>query len=398
MPAISIFQDHQTFYAPAFKIRVNNNNLQEMVLRDVMQVTYKDKLDDLDSIELTVNNWDAGAFKPKYEPPSRKEFEGIFDPGKPIEVTLGYANNTKSDALMMKGEITTLEPVFPESGAMTLSVRALNVLGKFRKKQHTWGYDKNSLAGAGRSGIRDSEIARLIGQWKVSDQKPGLDVEIEIEGNAFQDEEEQPFVFQHNQYDIVFLIQRARLHGYNIFLDVNPKTKKDRLSFRRSESIRDVTYELAWGSSLCEFRPTLTTAQQVSKVKVMGWDRKAGKPIAGEAEWGKDCKLNRDQTTIAQAVEGREEVITDIPVVSKKDAEQKARGILCGKLFNMIKASGSTVGLPQLRSGSRVRISKLGPRFSGEYFVTETTHTIGDGGYKTNFSARREKASQGAAS
>jgi phage protein D len=195
----------------------------------------------------------------------------------------------------------------------------------------------------------------------------------------------------------VFLIQRARLHGYSIYLDVNPKTKKERLSFRRSESIRDVTYELAWGASLSEFRPTLTTAQQVAKVKVMGWDRKAGKPITGEAEWGKDCKLNRDQTSISQAVEGREEVITDIPVFSKKDADQKARGILCGKLYQMVKASGSTVGLPQLRAGSRVHIKKLGPRFSGEYFVTETTHTIGDGGYKTSFNARREKALEGGA-
>jgi hypothetical protein len=37
-----------------------------------------------------------------------------------------------------------------------------------------------------------------------------------------------------------------------------------------------------------------------------------------------------------------------------------------------------------------VRIAGLGVRFSGEYFVTETTHTINDSGYITRFNARRE--------
>ncbi len=35
-------------------------------------------------------------------------------------------------------------------------------------------------------------------------------------------------------------------------------------------------------------------------------------------------------------------------------------------------------------------IKGLGARFSGTYFLTETTHTIGAGGYTTRFGARRE--------
>ena len=37
-----------------------------------------------------------------------------------------------------------------------------------------------------------------------------------------------------------------------------------------------------------------------------------------------------------------------------------------------------------------MQIEGLGARFSGTYFVTETTHTIGDSGYTTKFNARRE--------
>ena len=32
----------------------------------------------------------------------------------------------------------------------------------------------------------------------------------------------------------------------------------------------------------------------------------------------------------------------------------------------------------------------LGARFSGTYFVTDSTHTINDSGYITKFNARRE--------
>jgi hypothetical protein len=36
------------------------------------------------------------------------------------------------------------------------------------------------------------------------------------------------------------------------------------------------------------------------------------------------------------------------------------------------------------------QIVGTGSDFDGEYYVTDTTHTIGGGGYHTEFSARRE--------
>jgi Bacteriophage probable baseplate hub protein len=57
----------------------------------------------------------------------------------------------------------------------------------------------------------------------------------------------------------------------------------------------------------------------------------------------------------------------------------------------MVKGSGSTVGLPDIRAGCVIMLERLGKRFSGRYFVTSTTHTIGDGGYTTQFQCRREE-------
>ena len=69
----------------------------------------------------------------------------------------------------------------------------------------------------------------------------------------------------------------------------------------------------------------------------------------------------------------------------------------------LIVATASTVGLPDLRSGCAVEILGFGVQtdkkgnpqgsssdFDGEYFVTDSTHTIGGSGYRTEFTARRD--------
>jgi phage protein D len=393
--AIPIYQSkqgEQTFYAPAFEIRIDDRRLPATVVRDVMQVTYKDSIEKIDSFELKINNWDAdrGCFKyvglSSWQGASGQsaQYAKMFDPGQKLEIYIGYQDDLPL-CLMMVGQITTLEPDFPGSGMPTLSVRGLNILHSFRKKQHTWAWEKE----------RDSDIAEKIGKQPVSDKKPGLGIEVRVDKKAAGQENEETFVFMNNQYDIVFLMERARRHGYSLYMHEEKKNGKAEryLYFGPSDLIRDVTYELVWGQSLIQFRPTLTTANQVSQVTVRGWNRRTRKPIVGTAKWGDPgLDINRDQHAVALAIKGKHEVIIDRPVHSVKEAKALAKDILRNLLKDMVKASGSTVGLPDLRAGRKVHIRELGERFSGEYFITETTHTIGDGGYQTTFNARREKA------
>jgi phage protein D len=88
-------------------------------------------------------------------------------------------------------------------------------------------------------------------------------------------------------------------------------------------------------------------------------------------------------------VRGRREVFHR-PVRSQREAEGLATAILRANAQGMIVGRGATVGIPQLRSGVKLAIGGLGPRFSGRYFTTSTTHTIGGSGYRTEFAARRE--------
>jgi phage protein D len=392
---IPIFSQQETFYVPRFEVYIDGKKLDSNVINDVLQVTYKDKVDDIDSFTVEINNWDADQRAFRFAPP-QKGLEGIFDPGKKIEIWMGYYNNMRR---MMRGEITGLEPNFPESGASTLSIHGLNELHGLRIERHTYSWIDQKKT--------DTEIAKELCGKPRAKGKPGLGIEIEAKPDS--DEQADDVVYMQNEFDIVFLAERARRHGYDIYLEDN--TSKPKLFFGRSENTaQTATYQLEWGKSLINFRPTLTTAKQVSEVTVRSWDRKANKPIVAtvtlEDLWKEQKKSALEIARlkqIAQAYGDRKETITDRPAHTEAEAKKIAKGILSDIHHKQITASGATVGLPDLRSGCSLEIlgfavttdasgkpQGASSDFDGEYFVTESTHTIGSSGYRTEFSARRE--------
>lgn len=396
--AIPIYQHStgiETFYVPAFEIKMKGRGLPNDVLYDVMQVTYKDSINEIDFVELTINNWDAEKQRLKYvgldEKDLKPAYRGLFDPNQELELRMGYRqplaqNSAQSQLkLMMIGQIVSLDPDFPNAGRPTVQVRALNVLHRFRKKQHTWTWEDK----------RDSEIARELGQKPLSEDRPGLGIEVHISENYANNEAPEKIVFMDNQYDIMFLLERAQRHGYTLCLrEATDGTAKRYLYFGPSDSDTLISYKLEWGKSLMNFHPTLTTANQVSQITVRGWDHHTKQIIQSTAKWGQDVKINLDQQSALQDVAERHEVVVDRPVYTTKQAKEMAKDLLLNHLKDMIKASGGTVGLPELRAGRTAQITGLGERFNGIYFITDTTHTIGDDGYRTTFNARRENELQ----
>lgn len=398
---IPLLEETETFYVPSFEIRIANQKLPRDVVRDVFEVTYEDNIEKVDSFSLTINNWDATERRLKYTGPEQAPESGsdseaarlatLFDPGKELQIHLGYQGRNNNLRLMMTGYITTLEPSFSESSAPTLTVRGLNILDRFRRRQYTWSWQTP------RDRTKDSEIARQLSR-APDDQagRPGLDIEVRTVKEAEAKEESQACVFMNNQYPILFLMERARRRGYTIFIREEEEKTTNRpprryLHFGPSPDLRDVTYELEWGRSLTQFKPTLTTTKQLKKVIVRGWNRHTNRPIEGVAEL-KPNELNSDLHALAREA-GREEVITDQPVHTVQEARELAESILRRQLQDFVKASGATVGLPDLRAGRAMIVKGAGYRFNGRYFVTQTTHTINASGYRTTFNARREQTS-----
>jgi phage protein D len=378
----------QDFYVPAYGVVVRGRPLAEQ-LRDVTSVSYSDSLTAIDSFSLTVNNWDAEALRFKYSD------DDTFAPWQDVEVWMGYYHDGRDERRrMLTGDITTLAPNFPASGGPTLTVGGLNLFHRFRTAQVTRTFFNK----------KDTDIARaLVDEIDQELRKvtPGLSVRLD-EGDAranLADEQEIKFLIVNNQYPIVFLMERARRLGYDLSMEEIPHGRQSReviFHYRRSNAVKRNTYALKWGASLIGFQPALRTADQVAKVTVRGWSPGAKKPIektatratiAGEGVLD-PAKIGVNEPALCQ------EMTVDLPVGSEAEADQLSREILRQRACELITAKGKTVGLPDLRAGAKVLIDmgrdRAPWRFSGVYLVTDTTHSIGEGGYTTDFTARKE--------
>jgi uncharacterized protein len=360
----------EDFYVPAFEVREagQTRGLPADVIRDVMQVSYTDSLDRIDSFKLTLNNWDADKLELKYSDGKR------FIPGVKLELFMGYLGRNPLRR-MVSGPITSHQVSFPASGHSTIEIGGENELRTLQTEKRSVAYPK----------MTDSDIAKAIGRR--------LRIRVETDKGAEAKEEVYSYTLQDNTTSILFLLARAHRVGYDLYIDQDAAGRF--LYFGPSVGVRRVTYELTYGRSLIDFTPTLDTSDQVGKVKVHSWDNVNKRlikhtatrdqlDIQGVGEAGGQRDIDR---SFADA----EEVIACCPVQTPQEARKVAGEALERNAKEMLTASGSTVGLPDLRAGCVVQIEGVGKRYSGRHFVTGTTHTIGDNGYTTQFTCRREE-------
>jgi len=400
MPARTLGQESPlqgAFYTPRFEVRINGVGLPRNVLRDVTTITYRDNLKEIDGFDLTVNNWSAERQTFKYvgsetdaqlrsSDPSTALFR-LFEPcAKDVEIRMGYLGDL---TLMVKGNFTSMAPSFSAAAPM-LTVRGLNVLHRLRTQQFTYAW----------TGLRDSEIAKNLETLRDPRGGPRFPLPIQIDRNAMLAETPLDYVAEHNQYDIDFLLSRARRRGYVVYVRPDPSGRTpgtlyfgppDTSDPSSPQALTDVMFQLHWGRALVEFKPTMTTATQVKSVTVHGWDRRAKKPIA-ETVTLNDARIrcNRDIHRVLEQCDPREEIVITEPMFSKRAAKDRALAILNNSQHEFVKCQGVTVGLPDLRAGKHVEILNIGSRFSGRYFLTETEHIISDTGYITKFKGQRD--------
>jgi hypothetical protein len=402
--AITIPQDifvGQDFYAPAYRVKVRGKDLLQ-VESDVLSVTYsepdnrskKENEKEMDSFDLTVNNWDPGAGGAKGN--FKYSDNDTFNPWQDVELFMGYYRNGNDElARMLVGEIVRVTPSFPESGQCTMTVHCVNLLQRFRASQVTKNYFQK----------KDSWIARDLVEGiakEVRQKVPGLDLQVddeEINRNLGNEKEIQHLPVQ-RQYAINFLLNRARQIGYDLWLDLDENPQSSRrvvtLHYAPSKYVQKPTYIVEWGKSLVSFQPSFGTANLPDQVIVRYWNPKLKKKFEGKAmRTDLQGESVVDPATDMKAQAGplakKTEIVTNLVVQSDDEAKNAAKQRLKEMAQKLIEGKGKTVGLPDLRAGRKLRIKGLG-RFGGLYKINSTTHSMGDGGYTTEFSASMEQS------
>lgn len=363
------------YFAPAFSVRINNRTLQADVSKYILEVAVTHEPDTIDHCSLTIANpypsmpWtQAGATNP-------------FQAGNQIAIEMGYGDKRTT---VFAGAITGVSPTFPSGSMPTVQVEGSTQMYELQGSSQTRTFLNMS----------DLQIAQQIAN--------GLNLTF----NAGQDGLDAttatiyPYIIQYNQTDMAFLLERARRGGFELQVDGK------NLLFRKPNEQQASLYTLVWGHPaqsidsgsnampLQHFSPTLNTLRQVSTVVVRGQDEQ-GQTIEGRGGAGDTQAAPADPPPGPQAAAqalgrgGEELIVVDLPVASQAEAEQLAQSIYDDLAREFITGSGATIGLPNLRPGRLIALEGLGRRFSGQYYVTQTTHTISSAGYQTSFVVNR---------
>jgi len=342
---------------PECQIEVDGSDLPAEAAGDVISVAVQDDVDNLSSFTITLNNWDTAKIRMSWSD------EDLFKTGKQVEVKMGYRDNLDS---LINGEVTGMELVVRPHQGPRLIVRGYDRGHRLTRSRRTTSY----------TNVTDGDIASTIaGNY-------GLSTEIETTSETYS------YLLQHNQTDSEFLRERASRIGYEVYV------REKKLYFRSRKHGDPSSVTISEDNGLLEFYSRLTTIGQVGKVQVRTWNPSQKEAWVGVAQSSDETSHMAGDTVGLEAATDSfgDDSITGVTHIaaSQADADQKSRARLKEMALSYISGEGVSVGRSDLRAGIVATIGGMGKRFSGDYYLTNTTHSYTTvHGYMTEFVARR---------
>ena len=358
----------QNLYLSQPIVEIGGQQASPELIKDLLQITIEESLHLPAMFTLVVHNsYLPTNNKSEYQP---WRHEKVFEIG--TKIRLGFSSSTTQDpnfelekqGYLIDGEITAIEVHFNKKSEAPIIVRGYDSSHRLHRGRQNRSFLNNT----------DSDIVRQIAQ----------EVGILI-GNIDESGAAHEYVFQENQTNMEFLRERAARIGFELFIE------EGKINFRKP--LAKDAVELKWLDEISSFSTRVTSAEQVSAVEVRSWDYQNKKLITSKAtsenvitdtgnQKGSNSSNNFNITKPPLMT------VVDKPVSSAKEAQVMAQA-LCDELGGeFVYADASSEGNPKIRPGRFVTLQKMGDRFSGKYYITETRHFYSQRIYTTEFSVR----------
>jgi phage protein D len=341
--------------APTLKV---GGTVATVPMRNVVALTIEEDVHGLCWMEARFVNWGFTGQGPDYLYLDR----ATFDFGTRIEVSIGPDGGTR----VFAGKISAIEASYPSGSVATFGFCAEDGLQDLRLSRRTRTFDEVSTA----------DVAEQL----ASDH--GLTPDISLTGPT------RTVVNQLNLSDLAFLRQLAHADGGEVWLDDGTLHVQGRAD-RDGGSVA-----LEYGGSLLHFEVRADLAHQVTDVVATGWSVADKDTIEETADsGGLGAELGSDSSgsdVLAAAFSERHEHLVVTEPLTSDDARSRAKAAYLERARRFVTGSGTTGGTPELRVGSRVSLSGLGPSFNGDYRVVRTRHHFDlHEGYRTDFDVER---------
>jgi len=305
----------------------------------------------------------------------------LFRIGCKVEITAKAElppNPVPASKALIEGYITSIEPQFREDGQVLLRIRGYDAAHRLTlgKKTRAWG---TGLAPT----VTEAEIVNKIAG------ENGLTPVVNIAGLAGV---MYDYVMQYNQSDWDFLWARARLFGYQVYVDGKS------LVFGPAGLPRNpVPVNLIWAMDLRSFRPRLVTAGAINSVMARGWNSDLKQESVGSNIPAAAALDMPSSPTVSKGLSGSVAITTAGFGSQNKDyvldpiINNPAIGVVVATArflqheSHYVAASGECNGNPNLVAGCNAVVINVGVRFAGTYFVTQARHIYRNGDYRVAF-------------
>jgi phage protein D len=375
-------------YAPAYAIEIDGQPIPPALRGSISRISYTDGIQGADRVEVSVANDGL-----------RWLDHPLLQVDNRFTLSLGYAPDPLERVFV--GEVTGVNASFPNGGMPTLTMVAHDFLQRLTTGTKDRGFLLD-LPTIGHFPLPDPAVVSLVAATNLLIPYPDpvgaalsfFTLLLAYAVNAV--EAKKGVRMQRSQSDFDFLAGIARENGWEMYIDhtMDPQGFILRFQFLVQDYAPSVT--LAWGQSLAEFTPRLTTVGQVAGVQTRIWVPSIKTELAIVLGWDYDRAAFDLQ--IFPGLKGLEDVLGQAKARSLVKVEaagpatmpKQLLSELLPRLNNRLTGSGSGVGNLAIKAGRVIDLHGLGDQFSGLYRITSATHTIDGGGFKTAFDVRKE--------
>lgn len=359
----------KSLYLSEPKIQIEGQDASPELIKDLLEISVEESLHLPAMFTLVIHNsYLSTVDRSEYQ---EWRHEKLFKIG--TQVKIGFVSSTTQDSKFKKklekslieGEITGIEVHFNEKSEAPIIIRGYDISHRL----HRGRYNRSFL------NQTDSDIVKqVVGETGIPLGR------IDPSGTNHE------YVFQENQTNMEFLRERAARIGYELFI------QDGKLNFCQPESKESLN--LKWLNEISKFSIRVTSAEQVKAVEVRSWDFTQKKLITSEVTSEKvitetgNGKGSQTSTAFKGKPSNPKMIVVDQPVATENEAKKMAQA-LCDELGGeFVYADAQAYGNPQIRPGRVVNLEKMGDRYNGKYYITETRHFYSQRVYTTNFSVR----------
>lgn len=391
--------DFPTGLAPEFRVLINDEEVPAALRRSITSVTYADGQQAADRVEIGIANVDLRWVQQHIRGLGFRPFptsvavgpvrlsaapEGLFDVDNKLTLELGYAPGPLEE--VFTGDITGVQAEFPSGGVPSMTLIAHDYLHRMTEGAYSRGFGP----------LSDALIASVLSAENLL--IPAIDPAVQGASAALA---AVNYVFggagrkQRGQSDLDLMKEIAASYDAEFWVE------GDVFYFSRF-FFKDYAprLKLVYGKSLIDFSPQVSTVGRVVGAAMKFTLREIPLSFLVGAFWDFDREVlgievvPGDAASFMKGLGGRPMfTIVDQPIMSPADLANSAFGIareLRRKLNNRLTAMGSAVGDPRIRAGAVIELDGMGPNFSGLWRVTSANHSVGTGGYRTQFQVRKE--------